>query len=203
MDYKWKDHYFQKAREHGFKSRAAFKLIEIEQKHRILKRGRKVLDLGSAPGSWLQSACNSVGDRGFVWGVDKVKFDFPGRKNVEIILLDIEDESEREKLPRVMGSKVDVIISDIAPKLTGIPDTDNVRIFDLADIVLKICETVLKTGGDFLIKVFQADELNDYRSRLKEKFSNVNIVVPKARRRASSEVYILAKGFKDTPLHNN
>ena len=196
MDYKWKDHYFQKAKEEGFKSRAAFKLIEINNKHKILRRGYKVLDLGSAPGGWVQVALNSVGKEGFVYGVDRVRFEMPERDNLLIVIANIEDGSEIQKVVGAVRKKVDVVLSDMAPKLSGIRDADNARLIELAEIGLLLCRKLLKEGGAFLLKTFQSNEINEFRSKLKMEFEKITMIVPLATRRASSETYILARGFK-------
>ena len=195
-DYLLKDHYFLKAKEEGLKSRAAYKLIEINNKHRILKKGKMVLDLGAAPGGWLQIAANSVGKKGFVFAVDKVPFDMPKRDNIALIKADIQDPDGLKEITEQINGKVDVVLSDMAPKLSGIKNTDDSRIFDLAQTAFEICMAFLKPNGHFLIKLFDSALLPDYRSQVKLHFDQVNLIVPKARRRSSSEVYLLAKKFK-------
>jgi len=199
-DYRLKDHYFLKAKEDGFKSRASYKLIEINQKYPILKRGFKVLDLGAAPGGWMQVAGDIVGKKGKVIGIDKITFDMPQKDNLEVIMCDIEDDSERKKVLKAIGS-VDVVLSDMAPKLSGIKDADNTRIYYLAELAFEISREVLRNNGTLLLKVFQREELKDYRKMLKKHFKSVDVIIPKARRRESSEVYVLARNYsKDDSL---
>jgi 23S rRNA (uridine2552-2'-O)-methyltransferase len=200
MDYKWKDYYFERAKLEGFKSRAAYKLIEIDHKYKILRRGRRVLDLGSAPGGWLQIAVNSVGNEGFVYGVDKIKFHLPGKDNLMVIEADILQDEGREYLFSKIEKKVDAILSDMAPKFTGIRDTDNAMLLELYELAYLICTKILKKGGDLLIKGFHSNELNEFRTRLENNFNKVISIVPEATRRASSENYLFGKGFKAKEL---
>ena len=196
MKYEWKDFYYNKAKEEGFKSRAAYKLIEINNKHQILKRGRAVLDLGCAPGGWLQIVLNSVGKEGSVIGVDKTKFEFPQRNNLKILTLDIEDENDRGNFLKEIEKKFDVILSDMAPKISGIRDADNARMRSLWEISLELCRSLLKPKGDLLIKAFHSNELNEFKKSLAKYFEKINLIVPEAKRRSSSETYILARGFR-------
>lgn len=193
-DYLPQDHYFLKAKEEGYNSRAAYKLLDINKKHPILKRGLRVLDLGCAPGGWMQVASDIVGKKGKVIGIDKVSFEMPQKDNLELQILDIEDKGAREKALKKIGS-VDVILSDMAPKLSGIKDADNARIFELANLAFEVCKSVLRNEGSFLMKAFQREELKGFRKMLEKNFKKVKVVIPGARRRESSEIYLLCMKF--------
>ncbi len=180
----------------GYRSRSALKLREILSKHRIVRRGDVVLDLGAAPGGWLQVAREYVGEHGFVVGVDLAKIAPLPFENVIFIQGDITSSATVEKIAEVLQKPVDVILSDVAPKFTGIHDLDHARQIHLARASLKVAERFLKNGGHAVFKVLMGREFHSFLKELEECFSKVITVKPKASRPSSAEVYVICKGFK-------
>ena len=188
------DVYVKQAKLQGYRSRAAFKLSEINDKHKILRSGMTILDLGAAPGGWSQVAKELVGAKGAVYAIDLLPMeDIPG---VEILLGDLQDDSLFERVLADNPDGFDLVISDMAPNLTGITVTDQARSIGLAELALDLVQQRSKPGGDFLIKVFQGQGFTEYLRMLRESFSKVVVCKPKASRPESQEVYLLAKGFK-------
>lgn len=193
-----RDPYVEEAKRRGYRSRAAFKLIEMDDKHRFLKPGMRVVDLGAAPGGWSQIAGLRVGaaeGRGQVIAVDLVDIEpIPG---VEMLTLDV---SEREALDRIRAAlkdgHADIVLSDMAPATTGHRATDHLRVVALAEAAFDVAEEVLVSGGTFLAKVFQGGAGAELMARLKRSFVKVQHVKPKASRPESPEVYVLATGFR-------
>jgi 23S rRNA (uridine2552-2'-O)-methyltransferase len=199
--HKIKDHYFHKAKSQGFAARSAFKLEEIDRKHGLLKAGMRVLDLGSAPGSWLQYAVGRVGDGGSIVGIDvqQVLVAFP--PNVRVIQGDAFELGADLLAPE--GLPFDVILSDMAPNTTGISSADALRSADLALRALELAQspmakgaTLLKPGGALLVKVFDGARFLKVRAAFRECFERVSIEKPKASRSESVEVFLLGKGFR-------
>jgi 23S rRNA (uridine2552-2'-O)-methyltransferase len=191
------DPYVEEAKRQGYRSRAAFKLTEMDDRYHVLKPGMKVVDLGAAPGGWSQVAADRVralGGNGRVVAADLVDIEpIPG---VEMLTLDV---SEREALNRIkagIGGRADVLLSDMAPATTGHRATDHLRVVALAEAALDVAEDLLAPGGTFLAKVFQGGASGDLLARLKRDFAKVQHVKPKASRPESPEVYVLATGFR-------
>jgi 23S rRNA (uridine2552-2'-O)-methyltransferase len=192
------DPYVEEARRHGYRSRAAFKLIEIDDKHRVLKPGMVVVDLGAAPGGWSQVAAErarSMAGQGQVLALDLSSIDpIPG---VETLSLDVTDP---EALATIRGSlkggEAQMVMSDMAAPTTGHRATDHLRIVALVEAALEIAESVLAPGGTFLAKVFQGGAGQELMARLKRSFAKVAHVKPKASRPESPEMYMLATGFR-------
>ena len=192
------DPYVQKARAEGYASRAAYKLIEINEKHKILKPGDKVVDLGAAPGGWCQVAVAITGstpDNSLVVGIDYLEMNpVPG---AVILKKDFLDDDAPEQLMAVFdGELADVVLSDMAAPTTGHRKTDHLRTMHLVEIALEFAIQSLKPGGHFLSKTFQGGTENELLIRLKQNFSSVHHVKPPASRDGSVELYLLAKGFK-------
>jgi 23S rRNA (uridine2552-2'-O)-methyltransferase len=192
------DPYVAAARREGWRSRAAFKLIEIDDKHRILKPGQRVVDLGAAPGGWSQVAAKrtkAVEGKGQVVAIDYLDFDpIPG---VEIVKLDFLDHSAPDRLKALLrDGGADVVLSDMAAPTTGHASTDHLRIMALAEAALAFAVEVLSPGGAFLCKVFQGGSERDLLNELKRRFSTVRHIKPPASRSDSAELYVLATGFK-------
>ena len=189
------DHYVQQAKEAGFRSRSAFKLLEIQEKDKLLRPGTKVVDLGAAPGGWSQVAAKLVGQSGLVLAIDILAME--PIKGVDIVVGDFQEPKVIEDLvARLKGQGVDLVISDIAPNLTGISVVDQARAIGLAELALEFAERVLVKDGNFLIKIFQGAAGEVYLAELKKRFKQVIIRKPKASRAESREVYLLAKGYR-------
>jgi 23S rRNA (uridine2552-2'-O)-methyltransferase len=192
------DPYVEEAKRRGYRSRAAFKLIEIDNKYRLLKPGMTVVDLGAAPGGWSQIAAERVGSvegRGQVLAVDLAAIEpLPG---VEVLTLDVSAENALASIRTYLkGGRADVVMSDMASPATGHRATDHLRVIALVEAALDLAEDVLKPGGTFLAKVFQGGAGGELVARLKRSFAKVQHVKPKASRPESPEVYVLATGFR-------
>jgi 23S rRNA (uridine2552-2'-O)-methyltransferase len=192
------DPYVAEAKARGYRSRAAFKLAEIDDRYRILKGGMSVVDLGAAPGGWSQVAARRVraGERrGRVLAVDLFAVEpIPG---VEVLTLDMSEAGAVEAIAAALGGvKADVVLSDMAAPATGHRATDHLRVVALVEAALDLAEDVLAPGGTFLAKVFQGGAGQELVARLKRSFAKVSHVKPKASRAESPEVYVLATGFR-------
>lgn len=200
MTKKWlreraKDYYYRRAKEEGYRSRAAYKLLQTSEKYHFMKKGDIIVDLGAAPGGWMQIARELVGVNGYVLGVDKELIECFEWNNVASIVRDINILDGLEllgKLPR----KADIVLSDGSPNISGIWDVDHARQIGLAEASLKIAVMVLRRNGNFFVKVFQGELLKDFTKKVKEHFKIVRLLKPKACRKRSSEMYILALRFK-------
>ena len=192
------DPYVEEAKRRGYRSRAAFKLIEIDDRYRFLKLGMSVVDLGAAPGGWSQIAAERVGSaegRGQVLAVDLEPIEpLPG---VTVLALDASAEGAAAAIAaQLMGARADVVLSDMASPATGHRATDHLRVIALVEAALDLAEDVLKPGGTFLAKVFQGGAGGELVAWLKRSFVKVQHVKPKASRPESPEVYVLATGFR-------
>ena len=191
---KIKDHYFHKAKRNGYVARSAYKLEEIDKKHRIIRKGNLVLDLGCCPGSWLQYASRKVGEEGQVLGVDlqMVKHSLPSHVNV--LQADIFELTSKDL--EISGGMVDVILSDMAPKTTGIRATDAQRSCALNQQVLRLAEELLRPQGMLLVKAFQGASLDELRSAFRNSFAKVKLCKPKSSRAESVEIFLLGMDKK-------
>lgn len=187
------DRYVQSARQQGYRSRAAYKLLEIDATARLLTPGLKVADLGAAPGGWSQVAAAKVGDRGRVVAVDKLSMVPLG--GVHFIHGDIETAAVQKNIAAYLGGAADVLLSDMAPDLTGIAVTDQARMAALAETVLSFADTGLCQGGHLLIKSFQGELSDRLRQSLTKSFRRVTVLRPAASRRESREFYFCAARF--------
>ncbi|WP_230532121.1 RlmE family RNA methyltransferase [Microvirga roseola] len=188
------DPYVARAKREGYRSRAAFKLLEIDEKYQILKPGQRVVDLGAAPGGWSQIAAKKVGAKGKVVGIDLLPID--PMAGVEFIQLDFLDESAPGKLIEMLGGPADVVMSDMAANTTGHKKTDHLRIIGLAEAAIYFAREILAPGGAFVAKVFQGGTENQLLADLKRDFAVVRHVKPAASRADSAELYVLATGFR-------
>lgn len=188
------DAFVKKARRSHYRSRAVYKLIEIDEKDHLFPPGGTVVDLGAAPGSWSQYASERVGPHGQVIAIDLLPM--AEIANVQFIQGDFTDNLVYERsLMALSGGKADLVISDMAPNITGIRATDNARSLYLAELVLDFSKAVLKSGGDMLIKMFQGAGTDAYKKELVKYFQRVVVRKPKASRDNSREFYILARGY--------
>lgn len=189
------DHYVHLAKQDGYRSRAAYKLLQLDQDDKILQNAKIIVDLGCAPGSWSQIALKRIAKPGLVVGVDLLQIDpIPG---LNFIQGDFTESSVLNQLVNSLsGQKVDVVLSDMAPNLSGIKNVDQARCSYLVELVLDFAKDYLKSGGNCLIKVFHGGEFNNLMQSAKEIFSQVQVRKPSASRSDSSETYLLCKNKK-------
>lgn len=187
------DPYVQRAKAEGWRSRAAFKLIELDQANRLLKPGMTVIDLGSAPGSWSQVAARRIQPNGRLIALDLLEMG-PIAK-VEFMQGDFREEDILRQLEeRLEGRQVDLVLSDMAPNISGIALTDQARAMHLAELTLDFCRSHLKQGGAMLVKVFMGSGFDVLRADIAKEFSQVQVKKPAASRDRSTETYLLARG---------
>jgi 23S rRNA (uridine2552-2'-O)-methyltransferase len=185
------DPYVAAAKAQGWRSRAAFKLIELDQRFHLLHRGQRVIDLGAAPGGWSQVSVNAGA---IVFGLDLLPIDpLPG---ATFLQGDFADPAMPAQLEALIGGKVDLVLSDMSPNTTGHGATDHLRIAALAELALEFASSVLKPGGAFVAKMFQGGSERQLLAALKKHFAAVRHAKPPASRKASSELYVVATGFR-------
>jgi 23S rRNA (uridine2552-2'-O)-methyltransferase len=198
-----KDHYYNKAKQEGYRTRASYKLKQIDDEFDVLFGSATVVDLGAAPGGWLQVAAEEAGARGKVVGVDFQRIDDleDVEAGVETIRGDMTDEDTREEIRRATGAGgADVVISDMAPDMTGEYNLDHARSVHLARTALDTAREVLEDGGHFVVKVFDGRDFEDFREDVAEEFAFTRTYTPDASRDSSSEVYVVAKNRIDAPV---
>lgn len=187
-----RDYYYRMAKEEQFRSRAAYKLIEANDNYGFIRSGDVVVDLGAAPGGWMQAARRVVGEFGFVLGVDVKPIKPFDEVNVRSMVGDVTEpetlEAVRSFLPNAVA---DVVISDVSPNVSGVWELDHARQIDLARRSLQIAASVLKHNGNFFVKVFQGDLLKDFVLEMKQQFASVRLIKPKASRKKSAELFVL------------
>jgi 23S rRNA (uridine2552-2'-O)-methyltransferase len=189
------DEYVKRAMSEGYRSRSTFKLIEIQEKDRIIKTGMNIIDLGAAPGGWSEYARGIIGKKNKVIALDLLEIE--PIDGVDFIQGDFREDEVLDELYKVLnGAPVDLVMSDMAPNISGNKEIDQPRIIYLADLALDTAKEVLTKGGTFLIKMFQGAGFDEYKREVDACFSRVVIRKPKASRARSKEVYILAIGFK-------
>jgi 23S rRNA (uridine2552-2'-O)-methyltransferase len=196
MSYKLRDTYYKKAKHQGYRSRAAYKLLELQERFRIFKTGQFVVDLGAAPGGWIQVAAMLVGPNGKVIGVDLQRIEPFHQKNIIVAQADITASETEQRIMEYLGRPADSVISDVAPKLTGIRDTDEARSLELNRTALEAAKRLLRAGGSFLIKSFVSEELRIFSAELEQQFGSVQRTRPEASRIGSSEIYFVAKDYQ-------
>ena len=195
MAYNPQDRFFKKAKLEGYRSRAAYKLIELQQRFRLMRPGDAVVDLGAAPGGWLQVAAKAVGSQGKVIGVDLQSIQPFNQSNIILVQGDITDPLVQAKIKELIGAPANTILSDLSPKLSGIRDADMARCFELNQTALQVAVALLRPGGSLLIKSFISTDLQAFTGTLRQYFSEVQRTKPEATRQGSSEFYFYAKGF--------
>lgn len=192
------DRYVKQSKADGYRSRASYKLLEIQEKDRLFKPGQCVLDLGAAPGGWCQVASQLVGESGVVFASDILPMD--GMAGVHFVQGDFTEQAVFDELMAALGSYgrsgVDLVISDMAPNMSGMADIDQPASMHLVELALDMAESVLKPGGGFVAKVFQGEGFDDYIKALRAKFGKVVTRKPGASRARSRECYLVGKGFK-------
>ncbi|MEO2266283.1 23S rRNA (uridine(2552)-2'-O)-methyltransferase RlmE [Pseudoalteromonas pernae] len=189
------DHYVHEAQKQGWRSRAVFKLEEIQQKDKLLRQGMTVVDLGAAPGSWSQYLAQQVGDNGQVVACDILPMD--SLAGVDFLQGDFREEAVLNALlQRINGKNVDVVFSDMAPNMSGNMSTDQAGSMYLVELALDMCHQVLKKNGAFAVKVFQGEGFDQFVKDVRDCFKTVKIRKPDASRPRSREVYVVATGYK-------
>lgn len=188
------DPYVLRAKKEGLRSRAAYKLIEMDERYHLLKTGQKILDLGAAPGGWSQYAVKKVGPKGRVIGIDLLDID--PIAGVEFTIMDFLEEDAPDRLKAMLGGLADGVMSDMAANTTGHKKTDHLKIIGLAELAIHFATEVLAPGGFFVAKVFQGGTEGDLLTLLKRDFKTVRHVKPEASRAGSAELYVLATGFR-------
>lgn len=192
------DPYVKRAQAEGLRSRAAYKLEELIDRDRLLKPGMRVVDLGAAPGGWSQMARARLGDRGRVLALDILPMD--AIAGVEFLQGDFRDETVLARLEQALGGAgLDLVLSDMAPNMTGVASVDQARAMELAELARDFAQAHLDPGGAFLVKLFQGAGFDDYLKDLRRRYAKITMRKPKASRARSPEVYALATGFKPGP----
>ena len=190
-----RDLYRRLAREQGYKSRAAFKLIEADERYDIIRPGYRVLDLGAAPGGWTQVAAELAGPDGMVVAVDISTIRLR-EKNVVALKMDVHDPAIVEKAGKAIGGRADVILSDLAPSVTGVWELDQTKQIDLTLRVLDLAATLLKEDGTVFCKLFEGERSQEVRDEFRRRFRSVRVGKPAASRNASSELYYYCEGLR-------
>lgn len=191
-----RDYYYKKAKQEMYRSRAAYKLFQAIKKYGFIKLGDVVIDLGAAPGGWIQAARKTVGNKGFVLGVDLKPIDPFTQHYVRTLICDMTEEDALQQILELLPRKADSVISDASPSISGIWEVDHARQMDLAQKALYIASETLRPGGNFFVKVFQGDMLDDFVEKVKQHFRLVRVIKPEASRAKSSEMYVLATRFR-------
>lgn len=188
------DEYVQRAQKEGYRARAIYKLIELDERDRLIKPGHLVVDLGAAPGSWSEYAVTKVGKKGRVFALDLLDID--PIKGVDFIQGDFRSEEVLEQLMGLLENQpVDLVMSDMAPNISGVRAVDQPRSMYLAELSYELAKNVLKPGGDLLIKIFNGEGLDEFKKLLRADFDKLIIRKPKASRARSRENYLLARGY--------
>lgn len=191
MSYNPKDHYFKKAKEQNFAARSVFKLEEIDQKLKLIRPGDRILDLGASPGSWSQYCSKKVGGKGQVLGVDlsPVNVKLP---NAQFIQADLRDLNlEQVFIDYGFPPPFDLVISDMAPKTTGIRMTDQARSFELCELALDVARRFLKPGGHFICKLFHSDDFKTLKTEIQKEYSKFEAIKPDSTRKISKEIFLI------------
>ena len=195
LDRHFNDNYVKQAQQLGYRSRAAFKFLEIQEKDNLVQPGNVVVDLGAAPGGWSQIAKELAGDEGLVFALDILPMD--PIAGVQVIEGDFREQEPFDKLLAMLdGRPVDLVISDMAPNISGVAAVDQPRSMYLCELALEFARQTLRPGGDFLVKVFQGEGFDEFFRQMRESFGKVVTRKPQASRSKSREVYLLGRGFK-------
>jgi 23S rRNA (uridine2552-2'-O)-methyltransferase len=191
-----REYYYRKAKEEKYRSRASYKLLQVLEKYQFINLGDVVVDLGAAPGGWMQVAQKTVGNKGLVLGIDINPIQPFETQNFQTILGDITDSQIIEQIKGYLPKQADVVVSDVSPNISGIWEVDNARQIDLARRSLEIAVSVLRPNGNFLAKIFQGEMTGSFVREVKRYFTFVKLVKPKASRPKSAELYVLAMNLK-------
>jgi 23S rRNA (uridine2552-2'-O)-methyltransferase len=190
------EYYFKKAKEENYRSRSTYKLVQANEKYGFIQRNSIVVDLGAAPGGWIQAARKMTGKNGFVLGIDLKPIEPFTQEYIRTIIADFTEPGTIDVIMSFLRRKADVVLCDAAPNITGVWEVDHARQIDLAEKALEIAQCVLRPSGSFFVKVFEGELLNDFMQTVKILFDEVKLVKPQASRQQSSEMYLLALGLK-------
>jgi 23S rRNA (uridine2552-2'-O)-methyltransferase len=190
------EYYFKKAKEENYRSRSTYKLVQTNEKYGFIQRNNIVVDLGAAPGGWIQAARKMTGKNGFVLGIDLKPIEPFTQEYIRTIIADFTEPGTIDIIMSFLRRKADVVLCDAAPNITGVWEVDHARQIDLAEKALEIAQCVLRPSGSFFVKVFEGELLNDFMQTMKTLFDEVKLVKPQASRQQSSEMYLLAVGLK-------
>ncbi len=196
MVYRPKDAFYRRAKKEGYRSRAAYKLLELNRQFHLIRQGDRLVDLGAAPGSWLQVASRLAGQKGKVVGVDIQSIKAFKEQNIYFLQADITSEDSQKKVKDLLGDRADCILCDISPHLSGIRHADVSRSIELARSAMRLATQLLRPGGNFLVKTFIGEVTKTFSLELKQFFRSVQSTRPGATRKGSSEIYFCAKGFQ-------
>ncbi len=195
-----KDFYYRKAKKEGLRARSAFKIDEILKRHRLLRPGDAVLDLGAAPGGFLQILADAVGESGVAVGVDLEPVRNLGKRQVKTAIVDLLAPDALEKIRALHPGPFRLVASDMAPKTIGVKITDEARSLELVRTAITIAEETLEKGGAFVAKVFMGGDFPPLKKELQARFETVQIVRPQATRESSYEIYVLGKGYRGAQI---
>jgi len=190
------EYYFKKAKEENYRSRSTYKLVQANEKYGFIQRNSIVVDLGAAPGGWIQAARKMTGKNGFVLGIDLKPIEPFTQEYIRTIIADFTEPGTIDVIMSFLRRKADVVLCDAAPNITGVWEVDHARQIELAEKALEIAQCVLRPSGSFFVKVFEGELLNDLMQTVKILFDEVKLVKPQASRQQSSEMYLLALGLK-------
>ena len=193
-----REYYYKKAKEENYRSRATYKLVQANAKYGFIQRDDVVVDLGAAPGGWIQAARKMTGKNGFVLGIDLKPIEPFTQEYIRTIIADFTEPDTVEQIRSFLPRAADVVISDAAPNITGVWEVDHAKQIDLATKALEIAQCILRPSGNFFVKLFEGEMFNDFILTVKELFDTVKIVKPQASRQKSSEMYLLALGLKSS-----
>lgn len=198
MSKKWnkerkQEPYYKMAKKESYHSRASYKLLQLNNKYNIIRNGDYVVDLGAAPGGWSQVALEKVGEEGLVVGVDLQRIKHIKNDSFIGMMGDFTNEETINKIIKITGGKVDVVLSDASPQLSGIKDIDQIRSLELALGVLKVARAILKPKGNLIIKAFQGEEFENLLNKIKKEYRRVKTTKPPSSRKKSVEMYVIAK----------
>ena len=196
MSYRPQDEFFRKAKREGYRSRAAYKLLEINQRFRVIRAGHVVVDLGAAPGGWLQVAAELAGARGRVLGFDLQPIQSLSGRHVQAFELDVLAQDAAERIGVLADGAVDCVLSDMAPRLSGIRDADRQRALALTRKAFEIARSILRPRGAFLFKTFAGADIAALLQEMSDRFQTVQRVRSAATRKGSSEIYVVGRGFR-------
>ncbi|UCD85642.1 MAG: methyltransferase domain-containing protein [Deltaproteobacteria bacterium] len=194
--YKRKDGFYRQAKLKGYRSRAAFKLKQLNQDYHLIKRGDRVVDLGCAPGGWMQVARELVGEEGYVLGIDMIPIENLEGKNMAFLQGDIREERVAESIREKLGGRADMVMSDLSPNLTGIRHADHHHSIQLSQDAFRLAKRVLKQKGNFLVKTFLGPDFGSFKKEIEAAFQTVKATRPEATRKASRELYLIGRGYQ-------
>ncbi len=188
------DPYVQQAKRDGYRSRAAYKILEIDEKFHLFKPNQRILDLGAAPGGWSQVAMQKIGKKGAIYGIDLLEIE--PMAGAEFVVMDFTDDDAPDRIKAMIGGPADVVLSDMAANTTGHTPTDHLRIMNLCELAYDFAVQVLNPGGSFVCKVLKGGTENDLLAMMKRDFDTVKHAKPQASRKDSAESYVVAVGFR-------